>query len=121
MKKTTEHRRIEGPEQQDWRRWGTYISNRAWGTIREHTPFRDDGDAWDEFPFAHTRSRAYRWTEDGIGGFSDDQQRLCMALALWNERDPWLKERFFGLTNEQDNHGEDVKEYFFYLDGTPSY
>src|SRR5437867_6162709 len=102
-----------------WRRWGPYLSGRQWGTVREdYSPY---GTAWDYFPHDHARSRAYRWGEDGIGGISDNHQRLCLALALWNGRDPILKERFFGLTGPQGNHGEDVKEYYFYLDSTPTH
>ena len=97
-----------------WRRWGPYLSERQWGTVRED--YSADGDAWYYFPHDHARSRAYRWGEDGIAGICDDQQRLCLALALWNGRDPILKERLFGLTNPEGNHGEDVKEYYFYLD-----
>jgi hypothetical protein len=102
-----------------WRRWGPYLSERQWGTVREdYSPY---GTAWEYFPHDHARSRAYRWGEDGIAGLSDRQQRLCLSLALWNEKDPILKERFFGLTNSQGNHGEDVKEIFFYLDATPTH
>src|SRR5262245_2080777 len=93
----------------DWQRWGTYVSDRAWGTVRED--YSADGNAWDYFPHDHARSRAYRWNEDGLAGFCDRQQHICLAVALWNERDPILKERLFGLTNREGNHGEDVKEY----------
>jgi hypothetical protein len=103
----------------DWKRWGPYLSERAWGTVRED--YSADGDAWNYFPHDHARSRAYRWNEDGLGGFCDDQQHICLAVALWNEQDPILKERMFGLTNLQGNHGEDVKEYYFFLDGTPTH
>ena len=103
----------------DWRRWGPYLSDRAWGTVRED--YSADGDAWNYFPHDHARSRAYRWNEDGIGGFCDEKQHLCLAVALWNEKDPILKERMFGLSNPQGNHGEDVKEYYFFLDGTPTH
>ena len=103
----------------NWKRWGPYLSERAWGTVRED--YSAGGDAWNYFPHDHARSRAYRWNEDGLGGFCDDKQHLCLALALWNERDPILKERLFGLTNGQGNHGEDVKEYYFFLDGTPTH
>ena len=103
----------------NWKRWGPYLSERAWGTVRED--YSANGDAWNYFPHDHARSRAYRWSEDGIGGFSDEKQHLCLAVALWNERDPILKERMFGLANQQGNHGEDVKEYYFYLDGTPTH
>jgi Mannosylglycerate hydrolase MGH1-like glycoside hydrolase domain len=102
-----------------WKKWGPYLSERQWGTVRED--YSADGNAWDYFSHDQSRSRAYRWGEDGLGGISDDQQRLCFALALWNERDPILKERAFGLTNSEGNHGEDVKEYYFYLDSTPTH
>ncbi len=102
-----------------WREWGPYVSERQWGTVRED--YSPHGTAWDSFPHDHARSRAYRWGEDGIAGFSDDQQRLCLALALWNERDPIIKERLFGLTNSEGNHGEDVKELYYYLDATPTH
>jgi hypothetical protein len=102
-----------------WKKWGPYLSERQWGTVRED--YSEDGNAWDYFSHDQARSRAYRWGEDGLGGISDDQQRLCFALALWNERDPILKERMFGLTNSEGNHGEDVKEYYFYLDSTPTH
>src|SRR5215471_7781167 len=104
---------------QPWKKWGPYLSERAWGTVRED--YSRDGTAWDYFPHDHARSRVYRWNEDGIAGFCDDGQRLCLALALWNGRDPILKERLFGLTGNEGNHGEDVKEYYFYLDGTPTH
>ena len=97
-----------------WKKWGPYLSERQWGTVRED--YSEDGNAWDYFSHDQARSRAYRWGEDGLGGISDDGQRLCFALALWNGRDPILKERLFGLTNSEGNHGEDVKEYYFYLD-----
>jgi hypothetical protein len=102
-----------------WKKWGPYLSERQWGTVRED--YSENGDAWNFFTHDHARSRAYRWGEDGIAGISDDKQRLCFALALWNGRDPILKERLFGLTNNQGNHGEDVKEYYFYLDSTPTH
>jgi hypothetical protein len=98
---------------------GPYLSERQWGTVRED--YSQDGNAWDYFSHDQSRSRAYRWGEDGLGGISDDKQRLCFALALWNERDPILKERLFGLTNSEANHGEDVKEYYFYVDSTPTH
>jgi hypothetical protein len=107
------------PDAGAWRRWGPYLSERQWGTVRED--YSSHGTAWDYFPHDHARSRAYRWGEDGIAGLSDDQQRLCFALALWNGRDPILKERLFGLTNGEGNHGEDVKELYWYLDATPSH
>jgi hypothetical protein len=102
-----------------WKKWGPYLSERQWGTVRED--YSADGNAWDYFSHDQARSRAYRWGEDGLGGISDDGQRLCFALALWNERDPILKERLFGLTNSEGNHGEDVKEYYFYVDSTPTH
>ena len=102
-----------------WRKWGPYLSERQWGTVRED--YSRAGDAWNYFSHDHARSRAYRWGEDGIAGFSDDQQILCLAVALWNGKDPILKERLFGLTNGEGNHGEDVKEYYFYLDSTPTH
>src|SRR5438552_12199571 len=101
-----------------WRRWGPYLTQRQWGTVRED--YSADGTAWEYFPHDHARSRAYRWGEDGIAGISDNRQRLCFSLALWNGRDPILKERLFGLTNAEGNHGEDGKEYYYYLDNTPS-
>src|SRR6204780_1447931 len=100
-----------------WKRWGPYLSNREWGTVRED--YSAGGTAWEYFPPDHARSRAYRWGEDGIGGFSDRHQRICFALALWNRRDPILKERLFGLNGKEGNHGEDVKECYFYLHATP--
>lgn len=102
-----------------WKKWGPYLSERQWGTVRED--YSRNGDAWNFFTHDHARSRAYRWGEDGIAGISDDQQQLCFALALWNGNDPILKERLFGLTNSEGNHGEDVKEYYFYLDSTPTH
>jgi len=102
-----------------WKKWGPYLSERQWGTVRED--YSEGGDAWNYFTHDQARSRAYRWGEDGIAGISDDQQRLCFALALWNGKDPILKERLFGLTNLEGNHGEDVKEYYFYLDSTPTH
>ena len=106
-------------ESNPWYEWGPYLSERAWGTVRED--YSDNGDAWDFFPHDHARSRAYRWNEDGMAGLSDDRHELCLALALWNGVDPILKERMFGLTGPQGNHGEDVKEYWWYLDGLPSH
>ena len=102
-----------------WKKWGPYLSERQWGTVRED--YSDDGNAWDYFTHDQARSRAYHWGEDGIAGVSDDQQLLCFSLALWNGKDPILKERMFGLTNSEGNHGEDVKEYYFYLDSTPTH
>src|SRR5687768_10131350 len=106
-------------KQVPWRRWGPYLSERQWGTVRED--YSLDGNAWGYFSHDQARSRAYRWGEDGIGGICDDQQRLCFALALWNGKDAIIKERLFGLTNSEGNHGEDVKECYFYLDSTPTH
>ena len=102
-----------------WKKWGPYLSERQWGTVRED--YSEDGNAWDYFSHDQARSRAYRWGEDGLAGISDDKQQLCFAIAVWNGRDPILKERLFGLTNGEGNHGEDVKEYYFYLDNTPTH
>ncbi len=116
-----EQSRLEEDRQRTkhWRQWGPYLSERQWGTVRED--YSATGEAWDYFPHDHARSRVYRWGEDGLLGFSDNHQRLCFALALWNEKDPILKERMFGLTGSEGNHGEDVKEYYFYLDATPTH
>jgi hypothetical protein len=117
-----EQRRLEEARAQGvvpWRRWGPYLSERQWGTVRED--YSPDGSAWEYFPHDHARSRAYHWGEDGLAGISDEGQRLCLAVALWNGRDPFLKERLFGLTASEGNHGEDVKEYYFYLDATPTH
>jgi len=108
-----------GTRRKHWKRWGPYLSERAWGTVRED--YSPHGNAWEYLPHDHARSRAYRWNEDGLAGISDRRQMICFALALWNERDPILKERIFGLTGNEGNHGEDVKEYYFYLDSTPSH
>jgi len=118
---TEEHNRLEEAWKHTvpWKKWGPYLSERQWGTVRED--YSEGGDAWNFFTHDHARSRAYRWGEDGIAGISDEKQRLCFALALWNGRDPILKERLFGLTNSEANHGEDVKEYYFYLDSTPTH
>jgi Mannosylglycerate hydrolase MGH1-like glycoside hydrolase domain len=118
---TTEHARLREARENGvaWRHWGPYLSERQWGTVRED--YSDTGNAWDYFSHDQARSRAYRWGEDGIAGVSDDRGRLCFALALWNGKDPILKERMFGLTNSEGNHGEDVKEYYFYLDSTPTH
>ena len=105
--------------QAHWQRWGPYLSERQWGTVRED--YSHDGSAWDHFTHEQARYRAYRWGEDGIAGISDNHQRLCLAIALWNGHDPILKERLFGLTGTEGNHGEDVKEYYFYLDSTPTH
>jgi hypothetical protein len=113
-------RLVEAREREvPWRKWGPYLSERQWGTVRED--YSDGGDAWNYFTHEQARARAYHWGEDGLAGVSDDKQRLCFALALWNEKDPILKERLFGLTNSEGNHGEDVKEYYFYLDSTPTH
>ena len=106
-------------QKQQWKKWGPYLSERQWGTVRED--YSDTGCAWDYFSHDQARSRAYRWGEDGLAGFSDDKQRLCFSLGLWNGKDPILKERLFGLTNSEGNHGEDVKEYYFYVDSTPTH
>ena len=121
MARTAEHRRLEESKltTASWKKWGPYLSERQWGTVRED--YSDDGNAWDYFSHEQSRSRAYRWGEDGLAGISDDHQVLCFALALWNGKDPILKERIFGLTNSEGNHGEDVKEYYFYLDSTPTH
>src|SRR5213592_1156692 len=103
----------------NWKRWGPYLAERQWGTVRED--YSADGNCWDYFPHDHARSRAYRWGEDGLLGICDRECRLCFAIALWNGRDPILKERLFGLTNNEGNHGEDVKEYYFYVDSTPTH
>jgi hypothetical protein len=118
---TAEHKRLKDSEDRtsDWKNWGPYISDRAWGTVRED--YSAQGSAWEFFPHDHARSRAYRWNEDGIGGFCNRMQNVCLAVALWNGRDPILKERYFGLTGHEGNHGEDVKEYYFYLDSTPTH
>jgi len=118
---TNEQRRLNDARESGipWKKWGPYLSERQWGTVRED--YSQDGNAWDYFSHDQSRSRAYRWGEDGMAGISDDKQQLCFSLALWNGRDPILKERLFGLTNSEGNHGEDVKEYYFYLDSTPSH
>src|SRR6266851_273040 len=105
--------------EKNWKRWGPYLSERQWGTVRED--YSEDGTSWDYFPHDHARSRVYRWGEDGLLGITDRECRLCFALALWNGRDPILKERLFGLSGPQGNHGEDVKECYFYLDSTPTH
>jgi len=118
---TNEQRRLNEAREKGvpWKKWGPYLSERQWGTVRED--YSRDGNAWDYFSHDQARSRAYRWGEDGLAGISDDKQQLCFAVALWNGRDPILKERLFGLTNSEGNHGEDVKEYYFYLDSTPTH
>ena len=121
LMKTIEQRRLDEARDQNapWKKWGPYLSERQWGTVRED--YSDSGNAWDYFSHDQARSRAYHWGEDGLAGISDDKQRLCFALALWNAKEPILKERAFGLTNSEGNHGEDVKEYYFYLDSTPTH
>jgi Glycosyl hydrolase family 63 C-terminal domain len=121
MEKTAEAKRLEEARIQrtPWKKWGPYLSERQWGTVRED--YSSDGNAWEYFPHDQARSRAYRWGEDGLAGISDDKQNLCFSLCLWNGKDPILKERLFGLTNSEGNHGEDVKEYYFYLDSTPTH
>ncbi|HVO64826.1 MAG TPA: hypothetical protein VMT53_28145 [Terriglobales bacterium] len=118
---TNEQKRLNAARETGipWKKWGPYLSERQWGTVRED--YSQDGNAWDYFTHDQARSRAYRWGEDGLAGISDDKQQLCFAIALWNGRDPILKERLFGLTNSEGNHGEDVKEYYFYLDSTPTH
>src|SRR5262245_52624336 len=118
---TPEHRRLEEDRRRErnWQRWGPYLAERAWGTVRED--YSDDGSAWEHFPHDHARSRAYRWNEDGLLGLCDREGRLCFALALWNGKDPILKERLFGVSNAEGTHGEDVKEEYFYVDATPTH
>src|SRR5919108_6203033 len=119
--KTCEGMRLQENRQRTahWNRWGPFLSERAWGTVRED--YSPSCTAWDYFPHDHARSQAYRWNEDGLAGICDRHQHICFAIALWNGRDPILKERLFGLTNREGNHGEDVKEYYFYLDNTPTH
>ncbi|MBS4163337.1 Uncharacterized protein PRO82_000638 [Candidatus Protochlamydia amoebophila] len=121
MTSSPEHRRLLEHHQRhsNWKKWGPYLSDRAWGTVRED--YSETGNAWNYFPHDHARMRAYRWNEDGIGGISDRHQYVCFAVALWNGKDPIIKERFFGLNPQEGNHGEDVKEYYFYLDNTPTH
>lgn len=119
LQQTIEGARVDGAKAAQWREWGPYLSDRQWGTVRED--YSADGDAWDYFPHDHARSRVYRWGEDGLAGFSDKAQHWCLGLALWNERDAILKERLFGLNNAEGNHGEDVKELYFHVDGVPSH
>ena len=118
-KVTAEQLRLDEAQEgkESWMSWGPYLSERQWGTVRED--YSENGDAWDYFSHDQARSRAYHWGEDGLAGYSDDRQFLCFSVALWNGKDPILKERLFGLTNSEGNHGEDVKEYYFYLDSTP--
>src|SRR5579863_7936041 len=118
---SAERDRLERRRQktEHWARWGPYVSERQWGTVREdYSPY---GTAWDYFPHDHARSRAYRWGEDGIAGICDRHQHICFAPTFWNGHDPILKERLFGLSGEEGNHGEDVKEYYYYLDSTPTH
>jgi len=118
---TAEHKRLAASEARraDWKKWGPYLAERAWGTVRED--YSATGEAWEHVPHDHARSRAFRWNEDGLGGFCDREQTVCLGVSLWNENDPILKERLFGLTGTQGNHGEDVKEYYYYLDSTPTH
>ena len=118
---TAEHQRLSDSEERlaDWKNWGPYVSDRAWGTVRED--YSKEGSAWEYFDFWQANKRAYRWNEDGIAGFCNRLQNLCLGVSLWNEKDPILKERFFGVSGNQGNHGEDVKEYYFYLDSTPTH
>ena len=118
---TAEHQRLKDVYGigTPWKFWGPYLSERQWGTVRED--YSATGEAWDYFSHQQSHARAYRWGEDGLLGISDEGQRLCFAIALWNGQDPVLKERLFGLTGSQGNHGEDVKEYYFYLDSTPTH
>src|SRR5271154_7052306 len=116
---TVTFRQQAGPGTKPWRKWGPYLSERQWGTVRED--YSKDGNAWDYFTHDQARSRAYHWGEDGLAGISDDKQLLCFSVALWNGKDPILKERMFGLTNSEANHGEDLKEYYFYIDSTPTH
>jgi hypothetical protein len=120
MGKTAEQNRLDETRRDNvaWKKWGPHLSERQWGTVRED--YSDDGNAWNYLSHEQARSRAYHWGEDGIAGIGDDKLHLCFALALWNGNDPILKERLFGLTNGEGNHGEDVKEYYFYLDSTPT-
>ena len=119
MPEIAEIRRLKAYNAATWRKWGPYLSERQWGTVRED--FSESGEAWDYFTHDQARSRAYRMGEDGIAGISDEDQQLCFALAFWNGKDPIIKERMFGLNNHEGNHGEDVKEYYFYLDNTPTH
>src|SRR5258705_10860379 len=118
---TSEQRRLNAAREDGtpWKKWGPYLSERQWGTVRED--YSQDGNAWDYFSHEQARSRAYRWGEDGLAGISDDKHQLCFAIVLWNGRGPILKERLFGLTNSEGNHGADVKECYFYLDSTPTH
>ncbi|MGC9358721.1 MAG: MGH1-like glycoside hydrolase domain-containing protein, partial [Anaerolineae bacterium] len=121
LKETAEYGRLaeSAARRADWKHWGPYVADRAWGTVRED--YSATGEAWQYFPHDHARSRAYRWSEDGLAGVCNRFQNICLALAFWNEQDPMLKERFFGLSGPEGNHGEDVKELYFYLDNTPTH
>ena len=121
MAATAEGQRLSSyhTQKSKWKKWGPYLSDRAWGTVRED--YSEEGNPWEYFSHEMAQSRAYRWNEDGIGGICDRNQRICLALSLWNGADPYLKERMFGLTGPEGNHGEDVKEYYFYLDNTPTH
>lgn len=119
MKKEKERLESVKHKSKLWHKWGPYLTARQWGTVRED--YSANGDAWDFISHDAARSKAYRWGEEGIGGISDNQQLICFAVALWNKKDPILKERYFGLTGNEGNHGEDVKEYFYYLDNTPTH
>src|SRR5215216_7832751 len=121
LKPTAEEQRLEEARQRSkhWKRWGPYLSERAWGTVRED--YSEYGTAWDYFPHDHARSRAYRWSEDGMAGVCDERQTFCFALGLWNGQDPIIKERMFGMGGERGNHGEDAKDYWWYLDSTPTH
>src|SRR5271169_90992 len=122
FKPTKESKRLaeaDGAQGNAWKNWGPYLSERSWGTVRED--YSPGGSAWDFLTHDMARSKAYRWGEDGLGGFCDRYQLLCFGLALWNQKDPILKERAFGVTPSQGNHGEDLKDYYFYLDSTPTH
>ncbi len=121
MEETAERKRLKSYRSQrsKWKKWGPYLSDRGWGTVRED--YSEDGNAWQYFSHELAQSRVYRWNEDGLGGISDRNQRICLALSLWNGKDPFLKERMFGLGGPEGNHGEDVKECYFYLDNTPTH
>jgi hypothetical protein len=118
---SAEHTRLQEDKEKTkhWKKWGPYLTDRQWGTVRED--YSSDGAAWENVTHDHARSKAYRWGEEGIAGISDHRQILCMSWAFWNGKDPFLKERFFGLTGNQGNHGEDVKEIYFYQDSTPTH
>src|SRR3954470_6055829 len=118
---TAEETRLEEARarKKHWKRWGPYLSERSWGTVRED--YSEHGTAWEYFPHDQARSKAYRWNEDGIAGISDRHQKICFAIALWNGRDPILKERMYGLSGHEGNHGEDVNDVYYYLDSTPTH